>query len=431
MDDRGFYCEHCGEKLPPGSKFCSKCGEAVSDYVNEMGDVSASGYAQAEAAAGTRSKGPHSLLKWLILAVVIVVVVILLIVFLVSPGSVKLNKYMTIESSGVDGFGTVLCNFDYDAFYSDYAGKIETDATNILSSQDSDFSDPVEMLYSKCVGWTVAYPDDSIKDGSLSNGDKIVVEWNCDDAAVKEYFNKRLRYSNINYRVKGLTEAEGINVFDYIDVNFTGEDSMGEVYIEVLPSGEDFGISEGDFAVFPSSNLTNGTTITVSFNENAAEKLEQTKDVVPIETEKVYTVEGLENSTTPSAESSKGTGNTGNSGTTGVTGNTADTGEVGEAGSDEYLCSYSSERLITEADLSAIRAAGNYGSLPAGRSLEQMIINEIYAKHGYRFTTPEIQFYFEQKAWYNEIGTYESDMSVVWDRLSSIEKQNVDYLDSL
>ncbi len=94
-----------------------------------------------------------------------------------------------------------------------------------------------------------------------------------------------------------------------------------------------------------------------------------------------------------------------------------------------YLCSYSSDRLITQADLNAI-AASDYGTLPAGKSLAQMIINEIYAKHGYLFQTQEIQNYFDQKTWYQNLGSYSSDANVIVQRFNDIEKQNVEFLNN-
>ncbi len=96
---------------------------------------------------------------------------------------------------------------------------------------------------------------------------------------------------------------------------------------------------------------------------------------------------------------------------------------------DGYLCTYSSTRLITQADMTAL-SAGNYGALPAGKSLAQMIINEIYAKHGYLFQTQEIQDYFDQKTWYRNIGSYSSDANVIVSRMNDIEKQNIEFLNN-
>ena len=54
-----------------------------------------------------------------------------------------------------------------------------------------------------------------------------------------------------------------------------------------------------------------------------------------------------------------------------------------------------------------------------------MMINEMYAKHGYRFQSQEIQSYFDGKFWYQ--GT-SSDMQAVDSAFSQIEKDNVNLL---
>ncbi|MCD8134172.1 MAG: YARHG domain-containing protein [Clostridiales bacterium] len=99
-----------------------------------------------------------------------------------------------------------------------------------------------------------------------------------------------------------------------------------------------------------------------------------------------------------------------------------------ESADSEYICSFSSQRLITDADMEAINA-GDYGDLP--RSVAQMMINEIYARNGCWFETEEVRAYFEEKTWYQEIGTYETDKDKVYNEMSQIEKDNIEYLKEL
>lgn len=95
----------------------------------------------------------------------------------------------------------------------------------------------------------------------------------------------------------------------------------------------------------------------------------------------------------------------------------------------EYLCSYSSERLVTEEDVAALNAAVP-SDLPAGKGMIQMVINEIYARHGYKFETPEIQAYFDQRPWYQDITVRNADMNAVFQGMSDIEKKNVEFLNA-
>lgn len=74
----------------------------------------------------------------------------------------------------------------------------------------------------------------------------------------------------------------------------------------------------------------------------------------------------------------------------------------------------SSQRSVTESDVSGM----SYNDL-------QMAINEIYARHGRKFSDPNIQSYFDSQSWYQ--GTVEPDAfdSSVF---SATESQNIQYL---
>lgn len=102
-------------------------------------------------------------------------------------------------------------------------------------------------------------------------------------------------------------------------------------------------------------------------------------------------------------------------------------GMQGEEGNGEYLCEYSSERLITEEDIMNLKMQQVDG-LPEDHGMIQMVINEIYAKHGYKFKTESIQQYFEQKSWYQAIAEYTEDYDLIYQSMSDIERTNVDFL---
>ena len=55
----------------------------------------------------------------------------------------------------------------------------------------------------------------------------------------------------------------------------------------------------------------------------------------------------------------------------------------------------------------------------------RLAINEIYARHGRKFSTPEIQAYFDSKSWYQ--GTIEPE-SFDGSQLTQVELQNIDFL---
>ena len=97
----------------------------------------------------------------------------------------------------------------------------------------------------------------------------------------------------------------------------------------------------------------------------------------------------------------------------------------------DYLCSYSSDRLLTDSDVEGYLNA-NYSeyNFQEGINIIQMIINEIYAKHGYEFTDSKLSAYFSNKTWYKSNTNKVNDMNAVSDSMSEIEKKNVDFLNS-
>lgn len=94
---------------------------------------------------------------------------------------------------------------------------------------------------------------------------------------------------------------------------------------------------------------------------------------------------------------------------------------------DSYLCSYSSERLITDEDIEHIKKT-KYNGIPKGKDILQMVINEMYAKYGYKFKSEEIQAYFDSKEWYRNIKSYNSNMDDIYSEMTDLEKDNINFL---
>jgi len=85
-----------------------------------------------------------------------------------------------------------------------------------------------------------------------------------------------------------------------------------------------------------------------------------------------------------------------------------------DASADEYILPTSSTAYLTSSDLTGMTA-----------DELQMAINEIYARHGRRFSTASIQEYFDSKSWYSgTISPENFDTSV----LNSYETSNINLL---
>ena len=91
-----------------------------------------------------------------------------------------------------------------------------------------------------------------------------------------------------------------------------------------------------------------------------------------------------------------------------------ETASASTIASEDYILPDSGTRLLTDSDVE-------------GLSLQQINYakNEIYARHGRKFNSRELQDYFNSKSWYN--GTIDPD-DFTDGMLSSIEQQNVQFL---
>lgn len=94
---------------------------------------------------------------------------------------------------------------------------------------------------------------------------------------------------------------------------------------------------------------------------------------------------------------------------------------------NNYLCSYSSDRLLDEADIEEL-GQNVIMELPDDESAIQMVINEMYARYGYQFKSEEIQQYFESKQWYQDIDERFEDMDIVFGKMTETEQTNVKFL---
>ena len=91
----------------------------------------------------------------------------------------------------------------------------------------------------------------------------------------------------------------------------------------------------------------------------------------------------------------------------------------------EYLYAESASRLLSTADVSNFQARYPNSMFPGERSITQMIINEMYARHGYIFKDQALTDYFVQKSWYIP---RTADMEEIYPVMNAVEQANVTLL---
>ena len=91
----------------------------------------------------------------------------------------------------------------------------------------------------------------------------------------------------------------------------------------------------------------------------------------------------------------------------------------------EYLYAESASRLLSTADVSNFQSRYPNSMFPGERSITQMIINEMYARHGYIFKDQALTDYFAQKSWYTP---RTADMEEIYPVMNDVEQANVTLL---
>lgn len=208
--------------------------------------------------------------------------------------TVDLNKYISITTYGYDTVGRVNCDFNYDQFEQDYAGKIkinEKNAKTEINSYILDYESPEDLLIDYCV-------DQHINNSyNLSNGDVITLAWDCDDQKAKDYFNVKLNYSDFEYEVQGLEEVSVFDPFEYITVSYNGVAPNGKLKIDVDYSQT--GMGGLQFKADKEEGLSNGDEIVITaeytqYGENRSmDQYVLTYGMIINQLERTYTVNSL------------------------------------------------------------------------------------------------------------------------------------------
>ncbi|MCR5143870.1 MAG: zinc ribbon domain-containing protein [Lachnospiraceae bacterium] len=311
-------CPKCEAQIADNSKFCPKCGEkievVVEPEVNEEVESqvepetaeSVESQAEPETAESVEStteevvsdsvsfidkvKGFYSKNSKLckIIGVAAVALIVILVLAL-KPKTVDLNDYVEIEVSGYDGIGVATATFDYDKFERDYYGKIKLSKSARRELESSFLATYADDYADSMIVESVRYNIDGELDKSedLSNGDKIVYQWDIDESDLKRDFKNKFKYKDIEYKVKGLEKISSKDVFKDVEVTFEGTNGDGSVNVKSNNDSISFYV-DGD-----SYYLKNGDEVTVVANIGDVDSFANKNGYVPKQTSKKYKVEGL------------------------------------------------------------------------------------------------------------------------------------------
>lgn len=145
-----------------------------------------------------------------------------------GPRTIDLNKYVKADLSGYNTIGTIRCEWDKEALRKDFDGKLKfnSDTNKEAALMEAFGEDPINYIdnYAK---FRFTATD------NLSNGDKVYLQWKCEDEKFEKIFNCKLKYSEMEFEVDGLEEIETFDPFQYLEVKEEGIAPFGEVSLTV------------------------------------------------------------------------------------------------------------------------------------------------------------------------------------------------------
>lgn len=283
-----MFCKHCGTENENNTKFCRECGQPLTEQ-KEQETSEVSSEKSEESLSDKIKKIPRNLL--MAVCAGSVVLIVSLCVLLGTGKSIDMNKYVTTEVSGYDGYGTARVAIDWDAVEEKYgnklsftgeAGKAFGGLVNLMSPMDA-LQDCVRI--------------DVENNSGLSNGDTVSYTWKINEDIAK-MLKCKIKCKDDSFKVSDLEKAETFDAFNELEVKFTGIAPEGKVQFNYTGSE----LRSSDFHCDKSQELSNGDIITISLNDSQVSFWAEQLGKVPESLEKQYTVEGLCSYVTKSSE---------------------------------------------------------------------------------------------------------------------------------
>ncbi|RKD30456.1 YARHG domain-containing protein [Lacrimispora algidixylanolytica] len=291
-----MFCGNCGVENANGAKFCKGCGKSLGDGGNtgvkitppqntSMGTDNRSIISAYKINMGHMTNKIKSIPRNILIGLCAAAIALVIIIFVaVNTGNtIKLDKYLTVQTTGYDGYGTATATIDWAAIEKKYGSKLS-------------FTSAAKNEYGGFMG--LMTPIDAIKDcvsvkfeksSGLSNGETIAYTWNVDDNLSK-YVKHKVKFKNNKYTVTGLTEVGTFDAFANLDVKFSGVAPNASAKFNYTGSE----MSYYDFNCDKTSDLSNGDIIKVTIDKSKLEYYAKNLGKVPADLEKEYKVEGLE-----------------------------------------------------------------------------------------------------------------------------------------
>lgn len=262
-----MYCKYCGKKLGDNETCTCPGARAEAGQTEEAGSSF-----EPSAGAGETGAVPRALLAKLgggILAALLVLILVAVAV-VNKTNTLDLKDYVQVTFSGMDTKGSAQVAVDWSALedaMADAGRGDRLDAIDLETSVEVN-ADPTE---------------------ELTNGDTVTVQLSYDET-MADKMKLKLVNTTLTFSVSGLEEGKAADAFADLAISYEGIAPHGTAV--VTNNSQDSFVKTISYSVEPSSDLSNGDTVTVTalYNEYNAE---DQRRYLP-ETTKTYTVEGLD-----------------------------------------------------------------------------------------------------------------------------------------
>lgn len=281
-----MFCPKCGKENENSAKFCAFCGEKLIPLEEKKPSANQQIEIEQTKPLGVQSNEPvekKPIPKKYLFGGIIAVIAVAAAVFFynISAKTINLDKYLTVKTSGYNGYGTAEVAIDWDAIESKYGSKItykNNNLGNLTNMIQKSATDGLKSLISV----------DLEKSSGLSNDDVIKYSWKIDDK-LYTYIDCKLKYSDGEVKVSGLKDAKEFDAFANVEITFDGISPDGKANLSY--NGDE--LDSYNFEIDKSEGLSNGDKIKVTLNIDDMNSFVGEYHCVPKETEKEYTVSGL------------------------------------------------------------------------------------------------------------------------------------------
>jgi len=282
-----MFCTKCGTDNGNEAKFCKSCGNPLNQK-NSIDAIPSTYYAQpstpAPAQKATISINKGVLVKLCIGLGILIVAIIGINLVLSNMGkTINLNKYLSFDAEGYDGYGNVYVEIDWDEIYDKYEDKITftEKARKDFGSSYVKNMDAIEIL--------PQYISISLEDNYyVANGDEISYTFTVNED-YKDYLDCKIQFKDGTYTVKDLTELDKFDPFEDLDVTFSGIAPYG--HLTMLYDGDE--LYSSSFSADKYDGLKNGDKIKITISSDTIDYCAENSGKIPSVTEKEYTVTGL------------------------------------------------------------------------------------------------------------------------------------------